>query len=187
MSTITYENVESFYGEDFYGKSSGDIVHILGKAKTNDDEEVILLDNRRFVTVKGFNMQYIPKAEKDTQIGIYRAVRAKYIEEIKKIGTIVVGDGLDQGITFKVGKKYFYVDSFCGALDFEIRIYPKTYTKEIECGWKKGIARHLRSEYDLRKTKKLHRKDFEKVIGAYKNEKDFANKFFKKFGFLGFI
>lgn len=184
---VTYKNVESFYGEDFYGKSTGDIVHILGKAKTNDDEEVILLDNRRFVTVKGFNMQYMPKAEKDTGIGIYRAVKAKYVDEIKKIGTILDGDDLHQGITFKVGKKYFHVDSFGGAVDFEIRVCPETYTKEIECSWKKGIARHLKAEYDLRKTKKLHRKNFEKVIGAYKNEKDFANKFFKKFGFLGLI
>ena len=171
----------------FYGKSSGDIVHILGKAKTNDDEEVILLDNRRFVTVKGFNMQYMPKAEKDTGIGIYRAVKAKYMDEIKKIGTIVDREDLHCGITFKVGKKYFHVATFGGAVDFEIRVFPETYTKEIECSWKKGIARHLRMEYDQRKTKKLHRKNFEKVIGAYKNEKDFANKFFKKFGFLGLI
>lgn len=187
MATITYENVESFYGMDFYGKSSGDTIQIIGKAKTNDGEEVILLDNRRFVTVKGLNMQYMPKAEKETGIGIYRAVKAKYTAEIKKIGTIVDGIDLQQGITFKAGKKYFHMDSFGGAVDFEIRVCPETYTKAVECNWEKGIARHLKSEYGQRKTKKLHRKNFEKTIGAYKDEKDFADKFFKKFGFLGLI
>lgn len=187
MVTITYENVESFYGIAFYGKSSGDTIHISGKAKTADGEEVILLDNRRFVTVKGFNMQYMPKSEKEIGIAIYNAVKAKYVAEIKKIGTILDGDDLFHGITFKAGKKYFYVNSIGGAVDFDISVMPLTYTKAVECNWEKGIARHLKSEYDQRKTKKLHRKNFEKTIGAFKNEKDFADKFFAKFGFLGLV
>lgn len=187
MAEITYENVESFYGTPFYGKSSGDTINIIGKAKTSNGEEVILLDNRRFVTVKGFNMQYMPKSEKETGVNIYHAVKAKYMAEIKKIGTILDGEDLFYGITFKAGKKYFRVDTFGGAVDFEIRVTPLTYTKNVEWYCKKGIVRHLKAEYDQRKTKKLHRKNFEKTVGAFKNEKDFATKFFAKFGFLGLV
>lgn len=187
MTAITYENVESFYGIAFYGKSSGDTISIIGKAKTSNGEEVILLDNRRFVTVKGFNMQYMAKSEKETGINIYHAVKAKYVAEIKKIGTILDGDDLFYGITFKAGKKYFRVSTVGGAVDFEIRVTPQTYTKKVEWDGEKGIARHLKTEYDKRKTKKLHRKNFEKTIGAFKNEKDFADKFFARFGFLGLV
>lgn len=171
----------------FYGKSSGDTISIIGKAKTSNGEEVILLNNRRFVTVKGFNMQYMPKSEKEIGINIYHAVKAKYMAEIKKIGTILIGDDLFYGITFKAGKKYFRMDTFGGAVDFEMRITPLTYTKKVEWDCEKDIMRHLKTEYDQRKTKKLHRKNFEKVIGAFKNEKDFAAKFFAKFGFLGLV
>jgi hypothetical protein len=187
MATITYENAESFYGIAFYGKSSGDTIHIIGKTKTSDGEAVILLDNRRFVTVKGFNMQYMPKSEFESGANICYAVNAKYTAEIKKIGAIVNGNNLRCGITFKIGKKYFRADMSGGAVDFEIRITPLTYTKEVVRVYANGIERHLAVEFDQIKTKKLHRKNFEKTVGVFKNEKDFADKFFAKFGFLGLV
>ena len=187
MTAITYENVESFYGMDFYGKSSRDTIQIIGKAKTNDGEEVILLDNRRFVTIKGFNMQYMPKADTNTVHAIYLAVKDKYMAEIRKAGEIVDGEDLFHGIYAKINRKYFHFHTHESAASFEVEITPYNYSRKVVRSYETGVLRHLERDYGIAKRKTLHMKNFEKVIGAYKDEKDFADKFFKKFGFLGLI
>lgn len=187
---ITFENIETYYNTDFHGKSSGDTVRILGKATTKDNEQVILLDNRHFVTLKGFNLQYMPKTEYTAMQGIYQAVKDKYISEIKKIGTIL-SDNEDisySGVFFRVRERYFEIIAQGSASEFKITIALHIYSNHIERPFDMvGVLRHLRTVDVAYKSKKLHRKNFEKAVGTYTNAKDFANKFFNKFGFLGAI
>ena len=174
---VTFENIETYYNTDFHGKSSGDTVRILGKATTKDNEQVILLDNHHFVTLKGFNLQYMPKTEYTAMQGIYQAVKDKYISEIKKIGTIL-SDNEDisySGVFFRVRERYFEIIAQGSASEFKITIALHIYSN------------HIRTVDVAYKSKKLHRKNFEKAVGTYTNAKDFANKFFNKFGFLGAI